>query len=417
MKSRTIIRDSGTVSSMLTRDSIKKIALALGQKSSFSRGFDKIFHTLLVSLKENSPVIRAKALRAVSIIVEADPEVLGDKQVQTSVEGRFCDSAISVREAALELVGRHIASHPDVGFKYFEKITERIKDTGVSVRKRAIKIIRDMCSSNANFSEFTRACTAIVSRVIDDESSIQDLVCKTFYEFWFEEPSASQTQVFGDGSTVPLEVAKKTEQIVEMLKRLPNNQLLVTVIKRNLTLDFLPQSTKAIGVNPVSLVTVRKRCELICKCLLEKILQVNEMNSVEVEKHVLPYVLVLHAFCLVDPTLCAPASNPSQFVMTLQPYLKTQVDNSMVAQLLESIIFIIDAVLPLLRKLPPSIVDELEQDLTQMIRRHSFLTVVHACIKCLCNMSKIAGQGATAVEHLIQVFFKCLEDTQACKLW
>lgn len=53
----------------------------------------------------------------VSIIVEADPEVLGDKRVQSAVEGRFCDSAISVREAALELVGRHIASHPGVGFK------------------------------------------------------------------------------------------------------------------------------------------------------------------------------------------------------------------------------------------------------------------------------------------------------------
>ncbi|XP_073221150.1 sister chromatid cohesion protein SCC2 isoform X2 [Cicer arietinum] len=412
MKSRIIIRDSGTVSSMLTRDSIKKITLALGQKSSFCRGFDKIFHTLLGSLRENSPVIRAKALRAVSIIVEADPEVLGYKQVQSAVEGRFCDSAISVREAALELVGRHIASHPDVGFKYFEKITERIKDTGVSVRKRAIKIIRDMCSSNANFSGFTRACTEIISRVTDDESSIQDLVCKTFYEFWFEEPSASQTQVFGDGSTVPLEVAKKTEQIVEMLKRMPNNQLLVTVIKRNLTLDFLPQSTKAIGVNPVSLVTVRKRCELMCKCLLEKILLVDEMNSDEVEKHALPYVQVLHAFCLVDPTLCAPASNPSQFVVTLQSYLKTQVDNSMVAQLLESIIFIIDAVLPLLRKLPLSIVDELEQDLKQLIVRHSFLTVVHACIKCLCCMSKMAGKGDAVVEQLIQVFLKCL-DTQA----
>lgn len=53
----------------------------------------------------------------VSIIVEADPEVLCDKRVQLAVEGRFCDSAISVREAALELVGRHIASHPDVGLK------------------------------------------------------------------------------------------------------------------------------------------------------------------------------------------------------------------------------------------------------------------------------------------------------------
>lgn len=46
-----------------------------------------------------------------------DPEVLGDKRVQVAVEGRFCDSAISVREAALELVGRHIASYPDVGLK------------------------------------------------------------------------------------------------------------------------------------------------------------------------------------------------------------------------------------------------------------------------------------------------------------
>ncbi|XP_050894862.1 sister chromatid cohesion protein SCC2 [Lathyrus oleraceus] len=196
---------------------------------------------------------------------------------------------------------------------------------------------------------------------------LQDDACKTLHEFWLEEPSASQTQVFEDGSTVPLEVAKKTEQIVKMLKRLPNNQLLVTIIKRNLTLDFFsPQS----------------------------------------------HVLVLHAFCLVDPTLYAPASNPSQYVITLQPYLKTQVDNSMVAQLLESITFIIDAVLPLLRKLPLSIVYELEQDLKQMILRRSFLTVVHACIKCLRSMSKIAGKGVDVIEHLIQVFFKCL-DTQA----
>ncbi|KAF3444847.1 hypothetical protein FNV43_RR14540 [Rhamnella rubrinervis] len=412
LKSRSIVRDSGTVSSLLTRDSVKKITLALGQNSSFSRGFDKILHMLLASLRENSPVIRAKALRAVSIIVEADPEVLGDDRVRLAVEGRFCDSAISVREAALELVGRHIASHPDVGFKYFEKVAERIKDTGVSVRKRAIKIIRDMCTSNSNFSGFTSACIEIISRVGDDESSIQDLVCKTFYEFWFEEPSGLQTQFFGDGSSVPLEVAKKTEQIVEMLRRMPNNQLLVTVIKRNLALDFFPQSAKAVGINPVSLASVRKRCELMCKCLLERILQVEEMTSKEVEVRSLPYVLVLHAFCVVDPTLCAPASDPSQFVITLQPYLKSQVDNRVIAQLLESIIFIIDSVLPLLRKLPQNVVEELEQDLKHMIVRHSFLTVVHACIKCLCSVSKVAGKGATVVEYLIQVFFKRL-DAQA----
>ena len=58
-----------------------------------------------------------------------------------------------------------------------------------------------------------------------------------------------------------------------------------------------------------------------------------------------------------------------------------QADNRAVAQLVESIVFVINSVMPLLRKLPQSVVEDLEQDLKQMIVRHSFLTVVHACIK------------------------------------
>ncbi|GJY78655.1 sister chromatid cohesion protein SCC2 isoform X1 [Tanacetum coccineum] len=285
LKARAIVCGSGMVSSLLTRNSIKKITLALGQHRSFSRGFDKILHLLLASLREGSPVIRAKALRAVSIIVEADPEVLGDKYVQTAVEGRFCDSAISVREAALELVGRYIASHPNVALRYYGKVAERVKDTGVSVRKRAIKIIRDMCTSNANFLEFNSACIEIISRISDEESGIQDLVCKTFYEFWFEEPSGSQNQIFAEA--------------------------------------------KVVGISLVMLALVRKRCELMCNCLLEKILWVEEMNTNEPDEGALHYVLLLHTFCLVDPALCAPASNPSQFVITLQPYLKKQVSSNL----------------------------------------------------------------------------------------
>lgn len=71
--------------------------------------------------------------------------------------------------------------------------------------------------------------------------------------------------------------------------------------------------------------------------------------------------------CLVDVGLIA--------------HLCMQVDNKSTAQLLESIIFIIDSVLPLLRKPPQSLIAELEQDLKHMIVRHSFLTVVHACIR------------------------------------
>jgi cohesin loading factor subunit SCC2 len=71
---------------------------------------------------------------------------------------------------------------------------------------------------------------------------------------------------------------------------------------------------------------------------------------------------------------------PLQFMFVVDP-LCPQVDNKSSAQMLESIIFVIDAVLPFLRKPSETVVEELEQDLKHMIVRHSFLTVVHACIK------------------------------------
>ncbi|CAF1783356.1 unnamed protein product, partial [Brassica napus] len=77
------------------------------------------------------------------------------------------------------------------------------------------------------------------------------------------------------------------------------------------------------GINPVAL--AYRRCEMMCKCLLENILQVEELSRGEGDVQVLPYVLALHAFCLVDPGLCTPASDPTKFVITLQPYLKSQV--------------------------------------------------------------------------------------------
>ncbi|KAH7414591.1 hypothetical protein KP509_14G000800 [Ceratopteris richardii] len=399
----------GVVPTPFTRDVIVRICAVLGQQRPLARGFDRILERLLVSLQENAPTPRAKALRAVSEIVEVDPGVLGDERVQRAVEGRFLDSAISVREAAMELVGRHITSHPDVAVKYFEKIAERIMDTGVSVRKRVIKIIRDLCILKCDFGKMTDACVRIVSRINDDETSIQDLVCRTFFELWFEEPTDQQSYRNGDNSMVPSEITERVQQLVDVLKSLQNPQAMIIIIKRSLALDFIPQSAKNSATCLVSQATVRNRCEMMCKCLIENILKAEEGSSEDAELRALPYVLALHSFCMVDPTLCAPAADPSRYAVTLQSYLKTQVDNRDVAQLLQSIVFVIDAVLPLVRRPPANFVEELERDLRQLIVRYSFLTVVHACIKCLCSLGKIATKGLTSFEFLVQKFYKLLD--------
>ena len=76
-------------------------------------------------------------------------------------------------------------------------------------------------------------------------------------------------------------------------------------------------------------------------------------------------------YCILQLNLC----------LYLTQFACVQADSRGVAQLLESIVFAIDSVLPLAPRIPQAVVEELEQDLKQMIVRRSFLTIVHACIK------------------------------------
>jgi cohesin loading factor subunit SCC2 len=46
-------------------------------------------------------------------------------------------------------------------------------DTGVSVRKRVIKIIRDLYISKCDFAKRTDALVRILTRINDEETSIQ----------------------------------------------------------------------------------------------------------------------------------------------------------------------------------------------------------------------------------------------------
>ena len=50
-----------------------------------------------------------------------------------------------MREAALELLGRHMDAIPEVATAYFQHVVQATLDVGVSVRKRAVRILWDCC--------------------------------------------------------------------------------------------------------------------------------------------------------------------------------------------------------------------------------------------------------------------------------
>lgn len=77
-------------------------------------------------LAETSIAIRTKAIKCLTMVVEADPSVLGMKSMQMGVRVSFLDHATSVREAAVDLVGKFVLSRPELIDKYYDMLSARI---------------------------------------------------------------------------------------------------------------------------------------------------------------------------------------------------------------------------------------------------------------------------------------------------
>ena len=142
----------------------------------------KLKHFLIFSFREiikkkYKPFqVRTKALKCLTEIVSVDPTILSQDIIAKSIQRRMQDTATSVREAAVDLIGRFILTRPEVANQYYKMLTERILDTGVSVRKRVIKILRDLCLEVKDFPYIGNACVRIIKRVNDDEEGIKKLV-------------------------------------------------------------------------------------------------------------------------------------------------------------------------------------------------------------------------------------------------
>ena len=84
------------------------------------------------------------------------------------------------REAAIDLVGKFILSKEDLISKYYEAICGRILDTGVSVRKRVIKIFKEICMDYPGYAKIPEICVLMIRRINDEEGKftwLSSVVC------------------------------------------------------------------------------------------------------------------------------------------------------------------------------------------------------------------------------------------------
>uniref|UniRef100_A0A670YN67 Nipped-B protein n=1 Tax=Pseudonaja textilis TaxID=8673 RepID=A0A670YN67_PSETE len=327
----------------------------------FAQSFDIYLTQILRVLGENAIAVRTKAMKCLSEVVAVDPSILARLDMQRGVHGRLMDNSTSVREAAVELLGRFVLCRPQLAEQYYDMLIERILDTGISVRKRVIKILRDICIEQPTFPKITEMCVKMIRRV-NDEEGIKKLVNETFQKLWFTPTPHNDKEA----------MTRKILNITDVVAACRDTgydwfeQLLQNLLKSEEDASYKP---------------VKKACTQLVDNLVEHILKYEESLADSDNKGVnssrlVACITTLFLFSKIRPQLMV------KHAMTMQPYLTTKCSNQNDFMVICNVAKILELVVPLMEHPSETFLATMEEDLMKLIIKYG-MTVVQHCVSCL----------------------------------
>jgi cohesin loading factor subunit SCC2 len=155
-------------------------------------------------------------------VTDSDQQLMIYSFMKKAVTQRFSDEAISVREAAVSLVGAYVVRSPTVANSFHAAFMIGLSDSGVSVRKRTIKILEDILCSNPNYKGRAEACSEMLRLAADpkEDDGVRDLIHAVFMKVWLDKGDQSVPQP-SSVSPSPTEPKTPTSGYVQGLEERP----------------------------------------------------------------------------------------------------------------------------------------------------------------------------------------------------
>ncbi|VDK23311.1 unnamed protein product [Taenia asiatica] len=355
----------------------------------FSQSFDVYLSQICKLLSESSVPVRTKALRCLSAVVEADPGVLARSDIEMAVRSRLMDISTSVREAAVDLLGRFLICRPELTAQYYPMLSERIRDKGVSVRKRVIRILRDICVEQPDFPRIAEICVKIIRRV-NDEESVKKLVSEVFQALWF----------------TPV----REKESVKLLHKVRNITDVVVSASKDTGIEWLEQFLEGLLTKEEGekIRPAEKACVQIVECLVQNIIRLDEISGQP--KRLVACLATLHLFTKIRPYLTV------KHAMLLQPYLSARVPatgaTSQPSSHLDSLILhyvarILEVTIPLIEHPSETFLAQLEEDLVRLTLRQGKM-VLESCVACLGAVVNRVSKNYSLAMECFRGFFNAL---------
>ncbi|KAL6884090.1 sister chromatid cohesion C-terminus domain-containing protein [Trichoderma longibrachiatum] len=193
-------------------------------QSPLFESFNKILNILLGSMASDQATVRSKSLKSINQVLETDPSILdGDSMVIQLILDCSSDSSTQVRDSALGLLGSCIALRPFLEAPLTPKVIDRFQDAGVGVRKRAMKLARDIYLRNHDNGLRSSIANGLLRRVQDPDDGVRDLARQMIEEVWFapfygrDDSAAFQTSLAEHVALIIQTV--KTGNVTEILDK------------------------------------------------------------------------------------------------------------------------------------------------------------------------------------------------------
>lgn len=390
-----------------TSDDIEKVSTACARVASdlvavnmtFCRANPRIFQTLVQSMNSNHATVRSRALKSVYQFMEKDPSVLsGPSGIFRQIINAAQDNSTMVRDSALSLVGKALALKPELESRCMPLIIAWTSDTAVGIRRRALKLTKEIYERNTDEDVRVPAATAMLHRLSDSEENIRDLARSTFLELWITPyvKAAEPTASFDEKSE---------------LQRHASRLIAIADQSEEALRAFEPLFQGFLNDSAPSLASSRKVCKAIVASLFDSFIE-NEQQGAKSRQSIL-------AFFSIFAQAGAHIFTYDQLKL-LQPYTqnhKTHQD----LRLFQKVAKIYNAALPALGSAQREFVESTQGKIITsitLVPPESFADLMDEATRCLWTTSTILNDDRKLVSMSTRVFSEIhrLKDSNDTKL-
>ncbi|KAK6732347.1 hypothetical protein RB195_016622 [Necator americanus] len=348
----------------------------LAAKREFTHSFDSFLKQIIAGITSETTVsLRTKAMRCLTQIIESDQTVLLMPEVSSAAHNRMTDSNAAVREATVEMIGKFVVANSDAIPTYYPLLAERLMDTGVAVRKRVIRIMREICEKYPNFEQIPSMLAQIVRRV-QDEEGVKKLVLETFQSLWFQPISERNTPALLKKVVV---MAKVVQTCAEEMKLEALETLFLAILKQG-DKSALAASRQIVDMFMDNVLTLENKIAtengVTSNNASNEDLAAAEVHKANQER-LLACLNTLTLFSKVRPELLV------RHAETLQPYLSMNATQKSEVLVLNEVIGMLERVVPLMSHPSDAFLTTQDQILANLTATASGVATTTVTISCM----------------------------------